>query len=218
MKNVLKRAVKKEDGMLIVEATYVFPIMVIVIFLMIYAGNAYLQKCRVEAIVTREIINGAAYCGDPVTMQIEDNGGAVPDDLEVYPYRFLAGDVDGFSDLIHSRIHDEISSMDGGLFKSMTPESITIDGPVFNNAFIYATVSADVEYKITLPIRILFEEEPIIMDFTVRVDVPVSDSVELIRNIDMVEDYLYQSENATKGIEKIQDMIGNVKGKFGLGE
>ena len=40
--------IKNENGMAIVEATYVFPIIVIVVFLLIYIGNGYWQKCQLS--------------------------------------------------------------------------------------------------------------------------------------------------------------------------
>jgi len=216
MKNVFKNTIKKEDGMLIVEASYVFPIMVIVIFLLMYAGNAYLQKCRIESIVTKHVVNGAAYCGEPVTYSLETNG-KVPSykKIDVKPYRFLIGGMSGVTSQIENQIETEIDSMGGGLFKNMQPDlnRVNVD---FNNAFIYSTLSADVEYEITLPIRMLGEKDPIIMDFDMRIDVPVSDSVELIRNIDMVEDYLQRSKTYNEAMDKVDEVIRTVKTKMGL--
>ena len=67
---------KNESGVVFVEASVVFPVMFLVIFLMIYAGNAYLQKARVEAIVTEIAIDGAAYCADPMSRDVE--AGKIP--------------------------------------------------------------------------------------------------------------------------------------------
>lgn len=207
MKSILKR----EDGVLIVEATYVFPIIFLVIFLLIYAGNAYLQKCKVESIVTQEVLKGAAYCGDPVTYAIEKNG-KVPGfmEIDVQPYRFLLGGMNQYEAEIRDNIEERIEGLGGGLFSNMQPDSVRIVGPTFHNAFIYATFSADVEYNITLPIRI-FGEEPMIMKFKTHVDVPVTDSVELIRNVDMVEDYMQRSEFIQDGLEKITNLVNKAK-------
>ena len=41
---------KNEKGATIVEASVVFPIVFIIIIIMLILGNAYYQKCRVEAI------------------------------------------------------------------------------------------------------------------------------------------------------------------------
>lgn len=216
MKNVLKNTIKKEDGMLIVEASYVFPIMVLVILMLIYAGNAYLQKCRIEAITTQYVVNGAAYCGDPVTEYLQTNNDLPRyETLDVKPYRFLLGGMSDVTSQIEDQIETEIDNMGGGLFASMQPDldRVNVD---FNNAFIYSTLSADVEYEITLPIRMLGENEPVIMEFDVRIDVPVSDSVELIRNVDMIEDYLQRSEDYLEFQGVIDNVTQNIKELVGI--
>lgn len=220
MKTKWNKMRRREDGMLIVEATYVFPIMLLVILLLIYAGNAYLLKCKIESIVSQEVLKCAAYCGDPVTFHIEEEN-EIPEygDIEILPYRFILGGldgVDGITSTIEEKINSEINSVGGGFFKNMKPDIETVNVN-FNNAFIYSKVSADVEYEITLPIRMLGSEEPIIMEFSARVDVPVSDSVELIRNIDMIEDYLQRSESYLKFQEKIGEVTQKVKDLLEIG-
>lgn len=220
MRRFLGKLRKQEDGMLIVEATYVFPIMLLVILLLIYAGNAFLLKCKIESIVSQEILKCAAYCGDPVTFYIEEDGG-IPEygEINVLPYRFILGGLNGVNGItshIEDSINNEINSVGGGFFKNMKPDIETVNVN-FNNAFIYSKVSADVEYDITLPIRMLGSEEPIIMEFTARVDVPVSDSVELIRNIDMIEDYLQRSDSYLTFQGKIGEVTHKMKDLLGLG-
>lgn len=219
MKKMINKFRKHEDGVLIVEATYVFPIIILVVFLMIYVGNAYLQKCKVEAIVTQEIVKGAAYCGDPVTESIE-SGDGIPGygSIDIKPYRFLLGGLDGMDGLvgtIEDNIESKIEGMAGGLFKNMEVEDVDVNVS-FNNAFLYSTLSADVTYQITLPIRMLGQEQPTIMKFEERVDIPVSDSVELIRNIDMIEDYLQRWEAYNNAVEKFGEIVDPIKEKLGI--
>ena len=207
---------KKEDGALIVEATYVFPMVILVICLMIYVGNAYLQKCKVESIVTQEVLKGAAYCGEPITMRLE-NGEGLPSygSIDVKPYRFW---FEGMGDVVtatENKIRTKISGMGGGLFKNMEVEDVEVDVS-FNNSFLYSTLSADVSYEITLPIRLLGQEEPTVMQFDARVDVPVSDSVELIRNIDMIEDYLQRWSAYNDAMDKISELVSTLKSKLGM--
>ena len=53
-----------ERGALIVEASIVFPTMFLAIFFMLFVGNAYTQKCKVEDIVVSAVLEGAAKCAD----------------------------------------------------------------------------------------------------------------------------------------------------------
>lgn len=214
MKNIFKRIVKKEDGVLIVEASYVFPIVVIVIFMLIFAGNAYLLKAQVESIVVQEMLKGAAYCGDPYTYYLEESNGTVPEysdaDADILPYRFLIGGMENFERIISANIDEQIENVGSGLFSNMEIQNVNLGDVTFNNMFICSTFSTEVTYEIELPIRI-WDEDFIVLEFSNVVDVPVQDSVELIRNIDMVQDYMERSKLVQEGLDKINELVEEVK-------
>lgn len=196
---------KNESGMMIVEASVVFPVMFLVIFLMIFAGNAYLQKCRIEAIINKLSIDGAAYCADPMLDKVED--GTIPGfNTSVKPYRYLIGGMSDVTEEIKTTLQTKVSQVSTGLFSGMKPTAIVYGEPEFNNAFIHSTFAMEIQYKIVMPIRLLGDTNNIEMSISTRVDVPVSDSPELIRNVDMVEDYL--------GKYGVTDWINNKVGKL----
>ena len=158
------------------------------------------------------MLKGAAYCGDPFTYYLEESGGTIPgytDDRDIMPYRFLIGGMDEFESIISENIDDRIDEVGSGLFKNMIIENVALGNVKFNNMFIYSTFSTEVTYEIKLPIRI-WDEDFIVLEFANVVDVPVSDSVELIRNIDMVQDYMERSKHIQQGLEKIQELISKV--------
>ena len=201
---------KNERGSVIVEASIVFPVMFLVIFFMIFAGNAYLQKCRVEAIINQCAIDGASYCADPQLQYVE--GGSIPsvENIEVYPYRFFSstgvGDVE---DQMEALIEDRVSNMSSGLFSGMKPTGFTVQAN-YSSGILYATFSVDASYKIRIPVRLLGETENMHLDVTTHVEMPVSDSTELIRNIDMIWDYMEKYGVA----EKIEEMVTAAKEWF----
>ena len=202
----------KESGMVIVEATIVFPVMFLVIFLMIFAGNAYLQKCRVEAIINEMTIDGAAYCADPMLDEIE--GGSIPslNDIDVRPYRYLFGGMSDIESEIESKVNSKISNMSTGLFSNMKPSSaiVAVD---YNNGFIYSTFLVEIEYKIRMPVRLLGASDNISLNISTCADMPVSDSSEFLRNIDMVEDYIEKYFGQSPE-DKIDEMIQKAKEWF----
>lgn len=196
---------RNESGMVIVEATIVFPVMFLVIFLLIFAGNAYTQKCRVDAVVNKMAIEGAAYCADPMLDDVES--GKVPGfkDVDIQPYRFLIGGMDDIEDDIDKKVNSEIKNMSTGLFSGMKPSSPNIKVK-FNNGFIYSTFSVEVNYKICIPIRLLGQEDFTIMKLSSQVDIPVSATTEFIRNVDMVEDYMERS-GVVDEIKKVMNKV-----------
>ena len=193
---------KRERGVLVVEASIVFPVMFLVIFFMIFAGNAYLQKCRVEAIINQCAIDGAAYCADPQLKYAEN--GAIPSvgKIQVYPYRYF-GSNGGASVAgeIEAQVYERVSKMSTGLFSDMKPTDFVADA-TYTNGIIYATFSIDASYKIKIPVRLLGAEDFIYLKVSTRAEMPVSDSTELIRNIDMIWDYMERYGVAAE-IEKI---------------
>lgn len=209
LKRNLNSLLKNENGMMIVEATVVFPVMFLVIFLMLVAGNAYLQKCRVEAFANKLALQGASYCADTMLKKIESDGIPGLQDVHTKPYRYFIG---GMNDTV-SEISDDadgrIRGMSTGLFSGMKPVNPIVDVQ-FNNHYIYSTFSVDLEYKVQMPVRLLFEKNNISMDFHTRADYPVSDSVEFIRNVDMADDYLERT-----GVkDKIKEYIEKAKEWF----
>lgn len=207
----MKEKNSREDGMVIIEASIVFPIMFIVIFILIYAGNAYMQKCKVESIVSQAAIQGAAYCADPMLDYVEANE-KVPSlgDMDVKPYRFMLGGMEDITVKIQKDINEKLNNLNSGFFSNMKPicETPKVE---FNNHFIYSTFSVELTYKIPLPIRMLASNDALYIKVASRYDAPVSDVPEFIRNVNMIEDYM-----ETYGIvDKIQELVDKAKKVMG---
>ncbi len=209
---------KKEDGMLIVEATIVFPVMFLVIFLMIFMGNAYFQKSRIDSIVTQMAYYGSAQCADPLLRVITEKGG-VPSlkdaDYKIEPYRYLLGEVGKDSGMnkieqqVETQIADKIKGIKTGLFSHMKPSASKLDAE-FRNAFVYSTFDVEVQYKVPLPIRLLGEKDFFVLNTSSKCEVPVSDTPEFIRTVDMVEDWVESTEAGQNAIAKTSEIMGKV--------
>lgn len=128
----------KEAGMMIVEATIVFPVMFLVIFLFIFLGNAYYQKAQVESIVSQLALDGAAYCANPMIKSIEETK-SIPElkALQTKPYRYLIGGMDTVKTDIQKEAISRIEGLSSGLFAGMEPEGYKGSLKVkFNNQVI----------------------------------------------------------------------------------
>lgn len=207
----MKKQCQDENGMVIIEASFVFPIMFIIIFVMIYTGNAYMQKCRVDAIVNEMAIKGAAYCADPLLEYVESNS-SIPsvNDIDVKPYRYMIGGMNEIETKIEKDINSKLNNIDTGLFYNMKPkcEQPKIE---FHNYFIYSTFSVELTYKIPIPIRLFADNDDLYLSISSRYDAPVSDVPEFIRNVNMVEDYM----EAYGAIDKIQELVEEAKSFMG---
>lgn len=203
---------RSEQGSVIVEATIVFPVMFLVIFFMIFAGNAYLQKCRIEAVINEMAIDGAAYCADPLLYDTEQNKIPSVSEYNAQPYiAIFSADMEQYEQYIENEIKKKIEEMDTGLFSGMKPKIKY--GPVVkydNSGLIYATFTVDLSCDVVIPIKLLGQKDYTLFRISNHTEMPVTDTVEFIRNIDMVEDYA----ESTGLKEKISDAINNVKDLF----
>lgn len=201
---------KSERGAIIVEATIVFPVMFLVILFLLYAGNAYYQVCRVEAIVNELAIEGAAYFADPLVTSVEN--GTIPslNEHHVYPYRsFDPNGVGSIEDDLEKKAQDAIKNLGTGLFSNMKPSDSTVTADL-NNAFIYSTVTVSAVYKIQVPVKLLGDDDYLAFHVSSQSNMPVADVPEFIRNVDMIEDYMQK----TGVSEKLENATDNAKTKL----
>lgn len=198
----------RERGSVIVEATFVFPIMFIILFILIYMGNAFVQKAQIEGIVTEYAIIGASYCTDPILEEIKtQQKPPAYNSLKAKPYRYLFG---GMSD-VESKIEAEVVNRIKNsftFFGGMTPQIKTGQSEIatFNNAVVYSTFSVEVDYSIRFPISFLGGDRPIELKMSARGEAPVSDTAEFIRNVDLVLDVFH----GTKIGQSISDVFGKI--------
>ncbi len=206
----IKDKLNNEDGEVqIVQAAFVFPIMFIILFFLIYMGNAFYLKARVESVVITRAVEGAGYCADPILETIKQTGKAPSlSNLKTKPYRYLFGGMDKIEDEISDSVKNDIKSKSMSFFKNMKPKLKTPSSNIakFNNYVIYSTFSVEVEYEIKFPISFLGAEAHPILTLNSRAEVPINDAAEFIRNIDMVMDIFHENEFA----QKISDAFGKI--------
>ncbi len=201
----------KNDGVVIVEATFVFPIMLFTILMMIYMGNVYYQQAKLNAIVDVAAVKGAAYCADPMLDDIE-KGGVPKNYSDIQPYRYLFGlsDVEG---KMEKSVRDEFKGSGDGFFGSMAPTSITCNAK-FNNSVVMYSFTVEATYKIMVPFRFMGTEPPTILELSAKSTAPVNDNGEFINNLNMALDY-YESSGLKKKVSAATGKIKEFFGKFG---
>ena len=204
------KILKNEYGAVqIIEAAFVFPIMFIILFFLIYMGNAFFIKSQVEAVVETYAIEGASYCADPILQTIKDTGN-VPSlgALKTEPYRYIFGGMNAIETKIGNEVESEITGNYASFFNNMKPKLTSGSANIakFNNYVVYSTFSVEVEYKIEFPIKFFGESTPSVLTINSRAEVPVNDTAEFIRNTDMVIDLFH----GTKIGQSISDIFGKI--------
>lgn len=208
----MNKKMRKDSGMVIVEATFVFPIMLFAILLMIYMGNVYYQQAKLNAIVDIAAVKGAAYCADPMLDDIEKSGSVPTKYNDIQPYRYLFG-LSDIETKMEKYVRTQFDKAGDGFFGSMAPKSVSCVAN-FNNSVVMYSFTVEATYKVTVPLRFMGTEPPTILRLTAKATAPVNDNGEFINNIDMALDY-YESSGLSKKINAVTDKISGFFAKFG---
>lgn len=203
--------IQSENGTVIVEATMIFPLVIMTIIMLLTIGNAYYQRSRVEAIIETKTIDGAAYCSDGLLKMVAD-GKTIPTDVkdapEIAPYKYIfSSDTKNLIQGVQGEIANEVKALDTGYFKGMKVKNFIINLD-YSNYFVTQSVEANATYYIDIPITLFGTRFKI--ECSSHIVIPLSDSPEFIRNIDMVLDYIER----TQIDDKFNKIIENVKKFF----
>ena len=216
MKQSFIDIIKSESGIVpIFEATIVFPIMFFVIIFMFLMGNVYMSKSYVDAVVHKEAVKIAAKCADPNLEETLKNEKLNNTKLKNMPYRYIfQGQINDVINSSKKEIRSIATNDFNSFFPGMAP-SMNNDNCIkikFENNLINYDLSVTADYKITLPFRFIFADDVMLMyfDYTAYANVPVTDSPELIRNVEMIIDYIQQT-----GLDKkVENVTNKIKGLF----
>lgn len=206
-----RKDIKSERGVLVIEATFVYPIMFFVIFFLIYMGNMFFLKSDIERIVNEVSIRAASYYGDPLLEDMENNGGLQVNNISIQPYRYLNVFANG-NDINNGEAEMRSAINNTGFFAGMTPRVVSVDSEV-HNYVIYQTYEVNVEYVLEFPIRFIFQDDYMALECTAHAEVPIVDNAEFIRNVDMVIDYIQRSPTGQKALDGITGAIDKL-GEF----
>ncbi|MFQ9516015.1 MAG: TadE/TadG family type IV pilus assembly protein [Eubacterium sp.] len=206
----MKSKMKKDSGVMIVEATLVFPVVFFVLIFLIYFGNVYYLKARIDNYVAKAAIEGAARCVDPLLTKIETENKVPTTNNDIKPY-YSFGSMESVKTATYKEVTEKLDN--AGFFKGMAPDVKKVEVN-YNNYLLYATYSVEASYVIEFPSKFLGREDIIKLDLSSRSEAPVDDTAEFIRNTNMVIDYMESSKTVQNGISKIKSAIEKVKGFF----
>ncbi len=219
MRGIIKNCIKNEKGAAtVMEATIVFPIMIIVIVFLIYLGNAMFQMSKISSAVSRYAVDGATMCIDTYYDEIAGKT-SVPSSFKagIEPYRYLLksdkSHTTAVEKEIKKRLNNTISSH--GFFLGMEPK-ITYCDAKYINKFFYSSFVCEVRYSIVMGVKLWGEKNFEVIKSSDYADVAVNDPADFIRNTNMVIDYIEGTEKGTDFINKISDAMGKVKDFLGL--
>lgn len=214
----MKNLFKSEKGMVIVEATIVFPVIFFILFFLLYMGNMYYMRSQVDQVVAEAAVRGAAAIADPILEEIQNNDHVPIEigagNMQIKPYRYLFSQKNVELN-IKNEVEESIQKLGNGFYQGMYPRNVQVQtgfhGRILLNSF---EVNADFELK--FPIKFMGNDEPVILKFNSRSVVPVTETDEFIRNVDMAVDYMQSSgleKKLSKAFDKVKEFF-SISGNF----
>ena len=203
IKGIFNKLNSEKGAVEVVEAAFVFPIVIFVVILFMMFGNMLYQQSKMDAIAVR----GAEYLATIYTNPILANENIPTDSTQVNvkPYRYLFGDSEA-EDKAKEFIRKEIDKTGTGLFSGMEMNA-TIKTCKIKNYVVYQTAQVEIEYSIELLPMKLFDS-PSMFNCSNATVTAATDSSEFIRNIDMIMDYSEEFGLT----QKIKDFVGAFTG------
>jgi hypothetical protein len=169
----------------------VFPVVFITVFFMLFWGKAYYSKSKAEAITRRAAVAGAAYFADPALPGVARDGAPQFGESDDMPYRYLTG-ADLSASAAGEAFAREAEALGSGLFAGMSPLSPEY-GMELTGMPIFAEVTAYLTYSTPIPVRVFGMDRFLAARVSARSHAPVPDAPEMIRNINMAEDFIAQT-------------------------
>lgn len=206
MKGGSMKEASREEGMLIVEAAFVFPVMFFVLFFLLYAGNMYYQRSRIDSLVVEYALEGAADCADPFLKQIEETGKVPVTIDKVDPYHGF-GNMFPVEEQTESALKRAIGGT--GFFAGMEPR-IKSCSAEYHNYFLYETYTVEVAYVIRFPIRFWGKMTDEVLQYRAYAEVPVANAAEFVQNTDMAVDYMEKYgilDKITAAMNKVKEFL-----------
>lgn len=214
MDRIIARRFKDERGAAtIMEATVVFPVMIVVIVFLLYLGNGMYQMSRVTSAVARYAVDGAAMCTDPYYYDVAGKDKA-PTTISsrIEPYRYMLKTDNSHITSIEHTIEEKVKQAVNkhGYFLGMKPQVTNVDVH-YNNQFFYSTFSVEVNYKIKMGVKLIGQSDYSVINSSAYSEVAVNDPADFIRNTDMVIDYIEGTEKGAKAVSKLTEAFNKVK-------
>lgn len=204
--------------MVIVEATFVYPVVFLVLILVLVLGDVYYQKARIEAVVIDTALLGSMSASSSALQNVDVNeatgvGTMAPSQIENDPYRFvfnmgndssIDANISKYQDLLTDQIGDGGSSF-FGLAPDLSEASVK-----YTSRFIYGDYLVSAGYDMDVPVAtMLIPEGKQTLQLGASAASTVTSMGELSRNIDLVDD-AYSASGAQGLVDSVENLVGKV--------
>ena len=195
---------KKKDAFMTVEATLIFPIIFLSIMLLIFMGLVMYQQCSLFSLAARSASRGSIIY-TTCSKNLDTGSLSYEDFKDRNPYRFIwDSEAKDKTNMINNYVKSHIGDNNAYTGLDKTGTYASRQGGMFKK--IYVKINMDYNNPVKGIARMFGVQG--IFKVDVYATAPVSEPVELIRNVDLVVDYLNRyAGGAMEKLSGIKDKL-----------
>lgn len=221
-----RRRPRGRDGLVVVEAAFVYPVVFMLLVVVMFLGDTFYQRARVEAAVLDAAVLGGAQIGSATLphITVPTEGGQatlVPGSIENDPYRFLfngpAGTgTEAVTATVKENVDKLLSAQDASIF-GLAPRLGEGGAQVdYSSRIIQGEFAVSLSYGLTVPVdTYLLPEGKIDLALEASSATTVTPMGEFVRTIDMMDD-LHEANGGAKLTDSVQTIVGAISGFVSL--
>lgn len=229
----MRRFWKKEQGDTIVEATIVYPVTIMVFFVLLYASIFLCQRANLQANLEDALVyyknvgtDTYVYVNDKMAFHkegetISADGNRYEVSRKLNPYRRIGkaiGNAIGYEEINSGKFSEFFHSSCGHMFFSRG-SNVKVELESVTDAIIYKKIKAKATQTVETPINIAMVGAANSMTIAAEATVVVIDGDDTIRDIDFAGDIVKNTkfgEAVTDVAGKAMDYYEKLKEKLGI--
>lgn len=216
----MQRRIYCEKGSMVVEASFIMPIVIVCVFILIYIGLLLYQKAYIQTIADKTAERGAAFWNNGAkNMEI---GAVTVDNLDKAGLYRNLGFLDTNKDIKLDSIKKFALQRLGqfNVLDKLDVNGMNAVNVELNDYYLYKKLSVTIKEIYKIPVGKLLKIFGGGDSYTIegKAEVIINEPVELIRNSDFIIDVERELENENPGLknlgDKSQGIVDGIKDKI----
>lgn len=215
-------------GLVVVEAVFVYPVVFMLLVLVMFLGDTFYQRARVEAAVLDAAVLGGAEIGSATLphITVPPGGGQSTlhlDQIDNDPYRFLFNGPSGtgteaVTATVKENVDKLLSAQDASIF-GLAPRLGEGGAQVeYSSRIVQGEFAVSLSYGLSVPVNTyLLPDGKIDMALEASASTTVTPMGEFVRTIDMMDD-LHEANGGAELADSVGTIVGAISGFVSLVE
>lgn len=212
-------------GLVVVEAVFIYPVVFMLLVFVMFLGDTFYQRARVEAAVLDAAVMGGAEIGSASLphIAVNESGSATldPAGIDNDPYRFLFNGPAGTgTEAVTSTIKENVDSMlsaqDASIF-GLAPRLGEGGAQVdYSSRIVQGEFSVSMSYGLSVPVSsYLLPDGKIDLALDASASTTVTPMGEFVRTVDMMDD-LHEANGGAELADSVRTIVDAISGFVGI--